>query len=74
MKFSATYCRHLVGRCTVIVVILEIIIILSVLSTSKVDEMFATSQTFFDKPIEVKQKYAKPADSGDGWVSLEREK
>nr|XP_022286433.1 UPF0676 protein C1494.01-like [Crassostrea virginica] len=39
-----------------------------------VDEMFATSQTFFDKPIEVKQKYSRPADSNDGWVSLEREK
>ena len=74
MKFSATYCRHLVGRCTVFVVILEIIIILSVLSPFKVDEMFATSQTFFDKPIEIKQKYSKPSDSNDGWVSLEREK
>lgn len=39
-----------------------------------VEEVFTTSKSFFEKPVEVKQKYARPADANHGWVSLEMEK
>nr|XP_034332154.1 UPF0676 protein C1494.01-like isoform X2 [Crassostrea gigas] len=39
-----------------------------------VEEVFSTSKTFFEKPVEVKQEYARPVDANHGWVSLEREK
>jgi isopenicillin N synthase-like dioxygenase len=41
---------------------------------TQIEETFATSMTFFENPVEVKQKYARPVDHNHGWVSLEREK
>jgi isopenicillin N synthase-like dioxygenase len=41
---------------------------------TQIEETFAISKTFFENPVEIKQKYARPTDDNHGWVSLEREK
>ncbi|XP_055998562.1 uncharacterized protein LOC125648249 [Ostrea edulis] len=42
--------------------------------TEMVEDTFALSKTFFNKPVDIKQKYAKPADEFHGWIALEQER
>ncbi|XP_013379800.1 UPF0676 protein C1494.01 isoform X2 [Lingula anatina] len=43
------------------------------IAAPKIEAAFNVSREFFQLPVIVKQKYARPTDSNEGWVAVERE-